>query len=93
MKYVLMILIFISILVASGVYAVCNRYTIAIDPRNGTVIIDTWDFTFRVIEKESNGKWLATEVIKGGPSVIEFEREQGKQSSNLNDEESIELNS
>ena len=67
-------LLSLAILCASAVYAVHTRYTVIKDDKLGTLIIDNWDFkTPRVIEKYKNGDWVALDIVKGGPSVVQFE--------------------
>lgn len=69
-------LLALTILVASAVYAINTRYTVIQDPKFGTLIIDNWDFkTTTIFEKYTNGNWVGLDVVKGGPSVVQFEDE------------------
>lgn len=69
-------LLALAILLASAVYAVQTRYTVIQDSKQGTLIIDNWDFkTTTIFEKHSNGNWVGLDVVKGGPSVVQFEDE------------------
>lgn len=69
-------LLALAILLASGVYAVKSRYTVIQDNKAGTLIIDNWDFkTTTIFEKHNNGNWVGLDVVKGGPSVVQFEDE------------------
>ena len=64
------------ILLAGAVYAVKTRYTVIQDDKAGVLIIDNWDFkTTTIFEKHANGNWVGMDVVKGGPSVVQFEDE------------------
>ncbi len=76
MNAVSSILLALAILLASGIYAVKTRYTVIQDNKAGTLIIDNWDFkTTTIFEKHENGNWVGLDVVKGGPSVVQFEDE------------------
>lgn len=76
MNAVMSFLLAFAILMGSTVYAIKTRYTVIEDQKIGTLIIDNWDFkNQRIIERLPNGSWVGMDIVKGGPSVLQFEEE------------------
>lgn len=76
MNTVMTFLLTVAILAGSAVYALKARYTVIQDQKYGTLVIDNWDFKNpRIIERLPNGSWVGMDIVKGGPSVVQFEEE------------------
>jgi hypothetical protein len=74
MNNVLTFLLAMVVLAAGVAYSASHRYQVIQDPQHGTLLLDSWDVTHsRVIERKADGNWIASDVVKGGPSVISFE--------------------
>ncbi|MBN2145060.1 MAG: hypothetical protein JW774_10590 [Candidatus Aureabacteria bacterium] len=74
MNNALTLLLIVVVLAGAAVYSSTHRYQVIQDPQHGTLLMDSWDVMHsRIIEKKSDGSWVAIDVVKGGPSVISFE--------------------